>query len=267
MLNREIEFIKADIERAEKDIENIEKSLENEALRLRLNNESILNKKEALNSLNSQELSFSKESEENRIEAEKISNEIDLIISKNEKKLLEISEVTSNITSLEALKQEISSRKDSLDELISQNENKEKELLNKKEELIKLSSDIINSLNTQKNSLEGYELKITSRKRKAEEVRQNYEKAALDAAEEARRAKILEDLERSYEGFANSVKAVMRESERKYLKGILGPVTKIISTKSDYAAAIETALSASIQNVVTETEQDAKKRHQLFKEE
>ena len=258
LLNREIEFIKADIERAEKDIENIEKSLENEALKIKLNNESILNKKEALNSLNSQELSFSKESEENRIEAEKISNEIDLIISKNEKKLLEISEVTSNITSLVALKQEISSRKDSLDELISQNENKEKELLNKKEELIKLSSDIINSLNTQKNSLEGYELKITSRKRKAEEVRQNYEKAALDAAEEARRAKILEDLERSYEGFANSVKAVMRESERKYLKGILGPVTKIISTKSDYAAAIETALSASIQNVVTETEQDAK---------
>lgn len=258
LLLRDIEFNKLEIERAKADIDNIEKSSERNLNKLNNNLKLIDEKNGLLKIIKDEELAVLKESENNRIESDKLTSEIELITKKNESKLLEISEISSVLSSLEALKNEINLRKESLSELINQTEKKGIELKKRGEELKNLKEATINSLNTAKNTLSGYEMKIESRKRKANALREEFESLSLSASEEARRAKILEDLERNYEGFTQSVKAVMRESERQYLKGILGPVTKIITTAGEYAVAIETALSASMQNIVTETEQDAK---------
>lgn len=42
------------------------------------------------------------------------------------------------------------------------------------------------------------------------------------------------------------------------LKGVCGPVSRVISVPQKYGVAIETALGAAMQNIVTETESDAK---------
>ncbi|MBT7806445.1 chromosome segregation protein SMC, partial [Candidatus Poribacteria bacterium] len=74
------------------------------------------------------------------------------------------------------------------------------------------------------------------------------------------RVKSLEDLQRSHEGYYLGVRAVLRMHEERpdELRGICGVVAELVRVESDYERAIETALGAGIQNVVTETADDAK---------
>ncbi len=74
------------------------------------------------------------------------------------------------------------------------------------------------------------------------------------------RKSVLEDMENDYEGYSRSVKAIMTAHSQGPLKGakIYGPITKLISTEKKFVTAIEVALTSVNQNIVTETEQDAK---------
>lgn len=71
---------------------------------------------------------------------------------------------------------------------------------------------------------------------------------------------VLEDMENDFEGYGRSVKAVMSQVEGGVLKNykIYGPLSKLVATDKKYVTAIETALFNVSQNIVTETEQDAK---------
>ncbi len=109
------------------------------------------------------------------------------------------------------------------------------------------------------NSIKGIELKLSSKEEKLSELHQIADKLILDAGEKARRAKVLRDLEQNMEGFSNSVKSVMQGAKAGALKGIKGPVSRIVTVPADYAVAIETALGYALQNIVTATEEDAKR--------
>ena len=58
----------------------------------------------------------------------------------------------------------------------------------------------------------------------------------------------------------------MREVRRGTLRGIHAPVSQIISVSDKYSLAIETALGAQIQNIITDNENDAKKAIGFLKE-
>ncbi len=66
----------------------------------------------------------------------------------------------------------------------------------------------------------------------------------------------LRNLTERYEGYGQSIKKVMEKKQGN--KKIHGVVADIISTNEEYETAIETALGASIQNIVTEDEETAK---------
>ncbi len=116
------------------------------------------------------------------------------------------------------------------------------------------------------NAAKGYELRLEGRRKRAQAAREEWNKLTLDVGEQLRRAKVLEDLERNLEGFSQSVKAVMREAGRGMLSGVCGPVSQLLKTPREYAVALETALGASMQHVVVETEQDAKSAIRLLKQ-
>ena len=62
------------------------------------------------------------------------------------------------------------------------------------------------------------------------------------------------------------MKQVMKEAGRGMLSGVCGPVTQLLKTPREYAVALETALGASMQHIVVETEQDAKNAIRLLKQ-
>ncbi len=73
------------------------------------------------------------------------------------------------------------------------------------------------------------------------------------------RVETLERMEAQLDGYSQSVRRVMSAVSDGKLHGIHGPVSKIITTSSEHSAAIESALGASMQNIVVENESDAKK--------
>ena len=81
------------------------------------------------------------------------------------------------------------------------------------------------------------------------------------------RIKLLTELENNLEGFSGSVKRVVSEGKRGSLKGIVGTVSQILTVDAKYALAIETALGAAMQNIVVETEENAKNAISSLKRE
>jgi len=69
--------------------------------------------------------------------------------------------------------------------------------------------------------------------------------------------RILEGMENDYEGYAKSVKAVLKAQELKKL-AIYGTVSGLIDVQKEYVTAIEISLGGALQNIVVETEEDAK---------
>ena len=65
-------------------------------------------------------------------------------------------------------------------------------------------------------------------------------------------------MEKSLDGYYNSVKSVLSAGAQGRLKGIVGTVSQLISVSPQYAVAIETALGNAMQQVVTENETAAK---------
>ncbi len=115
------------------------------------------------------------------------------------------------------------------------------------------------------NTVKGCEMMLVSRQRRRDEAKTAQDKLILDRNEVQRHISFLENLERNLEGFNQSVKAVVKESRNGILKGIHGPVSRVIKVPSEYAAAIETALGAAMQNIVTATEEDAKRAIEFLK--
>ncbi|MBR6741466.1 MAG: AAA family ATPase, partial [Clostridia bacterium] len=115
------------------------------------------------------------------------------------------------------------------------------------------------------NSLKGYELRLGSKREAAEKLKAELDSLNLDIEAKVRRVQILRDLENNMEGFAHSVKFVISKAETGLLRGICGPVSKLIGVESKYSTAIEAALSNAIQNIITETESDAKQAINFLK--
>ncbi|MBP3362094.1 MAG: chromosome segregation protein SMC [Clostridia bacterium] len=81
--------------------------------------------------------------------------------------------------------------------------------------------------------------------------------AQIEYRSKASKRRILEDMENEYEGYAKSVKTILRSDEMKKLS-IYGTVAGLVEASAKYAVAVETALGAASQNLIVETEEDAK---------
>ena len=110
---------------------------------------------------------------------------------------------------------------------------------------------------------------------KIEEIRQEREKSdkklkefdekmnqiIYDIRMKDSRYKFLVETEKEKEGYTKSVKSLLLECEKDNLlkKGVHGVLANLISVDSQYETAIEMCLGAVLQNVITDTEEDAKK--------
>ena len=81
--------------------------------------------------------------------------------------------------------------------------------------------------------------------------------------QEMSRRDALVNMTERYEGYGGSIKKVMELKVQE--KGIVGVVADIIKTDKAYETAIETALGGSIQNIVTDNEETAKRMIQYLK--
>ncbi len=216
---------------------------------------------------------------EKKEQVQAVSEELTGLLSQSENISRQIEEFTKLLNLLSAAESEqrvkmvtaesslaeIATRRDTVVRLA---EERKAQLEQATKELDELNADLDaleDTIKSNENALQGYTLKRNTRAEGYEKQKQECDNARLDIEEKKRRARILEDLERSLEGFGHSVKAVMKQAESGVLKGIHGPVTRIISVSKEYATAVEVALGAATQHIVVDTDGDAKRAIQMLK--
>lgn len=109
------------------------------------------------------------------------------------------------------------------------------------------------------NSITGYKLKRDNREAKAKAIEANYNQLDLKLKETKQRMELLVNLENNLEGFAGSVRFIVSQGKKGALRGIIGPVSKLLSVGEEYATAVETALGGALQHIVVEDEDAAKR--------
>lgn len=106
---------------------------------------------------------------------------------------------------------------------------------------------------------------INGIKEEADKKINNYEENIHNYQNEMRikesKLKFLIETEKEKEGYIKSVKSLLKDCEtiKELGKGMYGVLANVIEVPEEYQTAIEMCLGASLQNIVTETEQDAKK--------
>ena len=136
--------------------------------------------------------------------------------------------------------------------------------LDQAEELAKL---LVQRMDTLENQKAGYRFKLEGRQKKLEQQQAMAEELLGQAGQMNQKAKLLRDLEENLEGFAQSVKAVMKQARIGRLSGIHGTVARLLEVPEEYALAIETALGGSMQNIVVADETAAKSAIRFLKQQ
>ena len=104
------------------------------------------------------------------------------------------------------------------------------------------------------NMVSGRQMLLQNRERSCAELAEEREKLSSGLRWIDSRLSLLQEMEKEYEGFNKAVKTVMRESERGALRGVHGPVARLISTEDRTALAVETALGGSAQHIVVDSQ-------------
>lgn len=256
--NENIERIKGEISRAEDDSIQLEQSIADKQKKIASLDAEVIGKQKQYSEVSEELNTINMDSSKSGDELQSLTAELSTLTSQSADARVIDMTADSGISELESriatLKQTAEEKKTQLFELA--------QMQKKYESDIKEASDNIESFN---NSIEGLTLKFSSKDKKRADLKAASEKLSLDVREHQRKIDFLENLERNLEGFSKSVKTVVNASKSGRLKGIYGPVSRVISVPSEYSVAIETALGSAMQNIVVETDEDAKQAIRFLK--
>ncbi len=130
-----------------------------------------------------------------------------------------------------------------------------------KEEISKRFYEIENKKNKSQKSLE----EVSKQKQEANQKIKSFENNINILSSEMRikesKLKFLIETEKEKEGYIKSVKSLLKDCEniKDLGKGMHGVLANIIEVPDELETSIEMCLGASLQNIVTDTEEDAKK--------
>ncbi len=102
---------------------------------------------------------------------------------------------------------------------------------------------------------------------KCGELKTNYNEMSTKLGEKQGRRKMLEEMEKGLEGYARSVRdLLLAQEEGRYQGKLAGVLSKLITVDKKYTTAVETALGNAMQNIVVESENDAKRAIEFLKD-
>lgn len=261
LYNEKLGTNEREISRITKDIEDLQQESEmtkGEREKLDLEKLKLSDKIQELESENSnknqehQEININIEEEERDIESRK-ADVIEIFNAIAEKK--------SKINGLLSFKQNIDKRikqiHDEVFQLIENKKNSEIDINNTSEQISSTKAELI-------------KLKVDrdTNVRKKDEVNQSLSRINTDLNRlggeiqgKISKYNLLRDMKSEYEGFYSSVKnALLATKQNSQLgRGVKGVIAELLQVDKKYERAIEVALGSSIQNIVTETPEDAKR--------
>lgn len=256
--NETVQRLKRELEAGENEDSDITEEIDAVRKNIEEINVDIAREKEKLESL-SEKLSGLKKSDE------AYSEEYNAVNTRLSEIMLELSRIEIMISANSSSSEEIGNR---LTELSVRHKEKlelaeiEREKEKAAEKKCEAAAEKISELS---NVLAGYQLRLNKSEEKLEKRKKENEEEKLALLSKESRLKFLQDTEKNMEGYQGSVKAVLKEFSRGTLTGIKGTVSNLLNVDEKYQTAIETALGNAVQDIVTQTQEDAKKAIYMLK--
>lgn len=268
MLNSDINVSKTKISNNEENEKRFLEEIEEKTTRLKELEEEQKQKDEKRENLRKNKERFTKELEEKQAELDKITEKLSKEALEIEKHKKQVEENTDKKYEKQAniKEQEINFEND---------EKRQKQLKNEIQNII---SELDNTrMKKEEVSKDFYEIEAIRNKnikeleniaKQKEEVNQKiktYQIKINTMSNELRmkesRQKFLIETEKEKEGYTKSVKTLLKDCEnnQELKKGVEGVLANLIDVPEKLQTAIEMSLGMALQNIVTETEQDAKK--------
>lgn len=251
----------ANFERLEKEI------IENDE-RLKVLEEEINQKNDKKTNLTENKDKFVKELEEKEAELKKLTDkmsekELDMETKKKkvEDNTDEKYEISNAISTLKANVENSNSRKKVVEEEIDVNISELDSSRMQKSEISQKFAEI----EAKREKIKGNLNKIDEKRKESDAKLKEYDLKINQCESEIRmkdsRMKFLIETEKEKEGYIRSVKSILQDCEKdlSLKKGVHGVIANLISVPKEYETAIEMCLGQSMQNIVTDTEEDAKK--------
>lgn len=254
-----IDRIKRDIESARDVSKNIDEEIEKINGEIEALTVSAEEKKKLLDEKDAEIQALRLKSGELNAESAAVSADIAAKTAKLGDKRVEFSTLKSSLDEIEA-------RVETINNTFSSREDTIKLLTERKEQCRRELDEAREQAESLQNAAKGYELRALKRREKAEKIKKEYEDLGILVKNKQSRANMLRELEKNMEGYSGSVKTVMREVRRGTLRGIHGALSQLIKVEPKYSAAVETALGAAIQNIVTDNEAAAKRAIEFLKQ-
>ena len=268
MLNSDINVSKTKISNNEENEKRFLEEIEEKITRLKELEEEQKQKDEKRENLRKNKERFTRELEEKQAELDKITEKLSKEALEIEKHKKQVEENTDKKYEKQAniKEQEINFEND---------EKRQKQLKNEIQNII---SELDNTrMKKEEVSKDFYEIEAIRNKnikeleniaKQKEEVNQKiktYQIKINTMSNELRmkesRQKFLIETEKEKEGYTKSVKTLLKDCEnnQELKKGVEGVLANLIDVPEELQTAIEMSLGMALQNIVTETEQDAKK--------
>ncbi len=138
----------------------------------------------------------------------------------------------------------------------AENKMKDKRIMAKSAELMaEQNEDVIEDI---KRDIERLENKKNGILKVIAVIDEGLQDKSRKLSEKTSRHKVLSDMEKEFDGYYKSVKAILNLKGRPEFKGVNGVVAQLFETDDKYSVAIETALGGSLQSIVVDNESDAK---------
>lgn len=144
----------------------------------------------------------------------------------------------------------------------------EKETENTKiKDLRKNILDTENIILNLREKIDDFKKKKTSINAELEKHRENQNRLKSEIHVKISRHKMLSNMESNLEGYTRSVKMVLKacKESSEFGQGIHGALAQLINVEKEYETAIEMSLGGALQNIVTSTEEDAKRAIEFLK--
>ena len=198
--------------------------------------------------------------QENTAEYSAIAMEVsryDELVSKGQDRMFElhkkIAMKESEIKSIENMRDSLVKRKSEisfLNDTSSRNQKNFDSDLENNRRILQQEKEKILSIKEKK---EEYARQQSVLEDKLVDVRKERNEIQLELSRVASRKKTMEEMENNYEGYNFGVKSLMKAA----LPGVIDVAAELMQVPRGYETAIETAMGASMQNVICETDRDA----------
>ncbi|WP_210140178.1 chromosome segregation protein SMC [Staphylococcus sp. GDY8P45P] len=177
----------------------------------------------------------------------------------------EQSDVNNDIRFLEHMIQENETKQSRLDSRLLDAYKDLKNIQNQITETEKQSTIAKKELKKAESDLASYEKKLTQLKNQQNEYEEKLHQAYRFNEKLKSRIDSLATQQEEYSYFFNGVKHILKMKDNK-LSGIRGAVAEVIHVPSNLTKAIETALGASLQHIIVDSEKDGRQAIQYLKQ-